>query len=70
MSTIPTVHQKIRIVESLDSLDRVQAEKVLEYIKNLLYTPKEALTYERFKREAINEIRKALNSDKDKHLIA
>lgn len=58
-----TVHQKIRIVKSLDSLDQVQTEKVLEYIKELLYTPREEMMHQRFKREAMKEIRKALSSD-------
>jgi hypothetical protein len=70
MSTIPTVHQKIRIVESLDSLDQVQAEKVLGYIRDLLYTPKEELMYQRFKREALKQIRKALNSDSELKISA
>jgi hypothetical protein len=70
MSTVPTVHQKIRIVESLDSLDQVQAGKVLEYIKNLLHTPQEELLYQRFKREALKEIRKALNGDSEIQLSA
>lgn len=56
-----TVHQKIRLVESLDSLDQQQAEKVLAYIKELLYTPREEMIYQRFKLEALKEIRKALD---------
>ena len=55
-----TVHQKIRIVESLDSLDQQQADKVLGYIKELLYTPREELVYQQFKHQALKEIRKAL----------
>lgn len=63
-----TVHQKIRIVESLDSLDQSQADKVLEYIKKLLYTPREEMIYQRFKYEALKEIRKALDTNKEHKL--
>ena len=62
-NNMSTVHQKIQIVESLDSLDQVQAAKVLEYIKAMLYTPREEMIHQNFKREAMKEIRKALSSD-------
>ena len=57
-------HQKLEILESLGSLDQVQTEEVLNYIKGLLQTPKAEADYNRFKREAMKEIRQALNSSR------
>lgn len=58
------INQKHQIVESLDALDQVQAEKVLEYIKGLLYTSKDEASYQKFKREALKEIRQALGKNR------
>lgn len=55
-----SIHQKHEILESLNSLDPSQAEKVLEYIKGLLYTTPDEASYKKFKREAMKEIRHAL----------
>lgn len=54
------IHQKHEILESLDSLDQSQAEKVLQYIKGMLITNQDEVTYKKFKREALKEIRQAL----------
>jgi hypothetical protein len=56
------IHQKHEILESLNSLDQAQAEKVLEYIKALVTPSKEAMGYKRLKREAMKEIRQALSN--------
>ncbi len=53
-------HQKHEILESLNSLDPGQAEKVLEYIKGLIYSSPDETSYKKFKREAMKEIRRAL----------
>jgi len=53
-------HQRHQILESLNSLDSTQTEKVLEYIKGLMYTGQDEASYKRFKREAMKEIRSAL----------
>jgi hypothetical protein len=58
------IHQKHEIVESLDSLDQGQAEKVLQYIKGLLITNQDEATYQKFKREALKEIRQALGKSR------
>jgi hypothetical protein len=42
-------------------MDQAQAEKVLEYIKGLMGTPREGSRYQKLKREAMKEIRQALN---------
>ncbi len=57
-------HQKHQILESLDSLDPSQTEKVLEYIRVLLYTKKDETSHQRLKREALKEIRQALGNDR------
>jgi hypothetical protein len=55
-----TNDQKHQILESLDSLDQGQAEKVLEYIKGLQIPSRAGAEYQKFKREALKEIRQAL----------
>ncbi|HEY9046572.1 MAG TPA: hypothetical protein VIN08_11780 [Ohtaekwangia sp.] len=55
-----TTNQKNQILESLNSLDQVQTEKVLEYIQGLRYTSLDEASYQKFKREALKEIRQAL----------
>jgi hypothetical protein len=55
-----TIHQKHQILESLDSMDAEQTEKVLTYIKRMLNLPSTENSYQHFKRKALNEIRQAL----------
>ncbi|MFN5170692.1 MAG: hypothetical protein ACK5DD_13805 [Cyclobacteriaceae bacterium] len=55
---------KLAIVQSLDAMDQVQMEEVLQYIKGLLNQPARTPDYQTFKREAMNEIRQALQKDK------
>ena len=57
-------HQKNQILESLDSLDQGQTEKVLEYIRTLVHTRKDESAHQRLKREALKEIRLALGNDR------
>jgi hypothetical protein len=59
-----TFHQKHQILASLESLDGGQTEKVLEYIQGLLSKPRKEADYKRFKKKAINEIRRALGEDR------
>lgn len=58
-----SVTKKLQILESLNSLDQTQTEKVLAYIKDVL-TPKSEVEYKRNKREAMKEIRQALNLER------
>ena len=53
-------HQKNQILESLDSLDHGQTEKVLEYIRSLMHSRNDESAHQRLKREAMKEIRNAL----------
>jgi len=57
-------HQKHQILESLDSLDPGQTEKVLEYIHTLVHTRKDETNQQKVKREALKEIRLALGQDR------
>jgi len=56
-----TTTKKHEILKSLDSLDQVQTEKVMEYIKGLVGSTRNETYYRLFKREAMKEIRQALN---------
>ncbi len=52
---------KYAILETLSEMDNLEAEKVLSYIKTLAQTRKpEATAYDKFKAEAMSEIRRAL----------
>jgi hypothetical protein len=54
------IHQKHQILESLNSLDREQTEKVLQYMRGLLEKRASETDYERFRKNAMREIRDAL----------
>ena len=58
-----SVTKKLQILESLSALDQTQTEKVLAYIKDMLSLKAEG-EYKRNKREAMKEIRQALNHDR------
>jgi hypothetical protein len=53
---------KLAILQSLDTLDQVQMESVLQYIKGVLRQP--LRTDGNFKKEAMKEIRKALRQNR------
>lgn len=61
---------KIAIQASLDELDGLQAEQVLLYIKALLNKPRRNRDYYELKREAMKEIRLALDEEKSPGLVA
>ena len=54
---------KLAILQSLDTLDQVQMEQVLVYIRQMLVR-NEKVDYRNFKSEAMKEIRKALRIEK------
>ena len=54
---------RLAILQSLDTMDQVQMENVLEYIKNILSQPTH-VDYKNFKKEAMKEIRKALRKNR------
>ena len=59
---------KLAILQSLDSMDKVQMEEVLTYIKSLLHQPTKTENHKAFKKEAMKEIRKALRQEKKRKL--
>ena len=54
---------KLAILQSLDAMDQVQMENVLQYIKGVLQQPAH-LDYKSFKKEAMREIRNALRQNR------
>ncbi|MBS1488898.1 MAG: hypothetical protein JSS93_00035 [Bacteroidetes bacterium] len=52
---------KLAILQSLDVMDPVQMENVLTYIRGLLQEP---VNYRNLKKEAMKEIRQALENTK------
>ncbi len=55
--------RKLAILESLDSMDHVQMEKVLQYIKEVL-RQEQATDSRRFRQQAMEQIRHALRSER------
>ena len=55
---------KLAILQSLDTMDKVQMEEVLTYIKCLLHQPAITEDHKAFKKEAMKEIRQALRQEK------
>jgi tellurite resistance protein len=58
-----SITKQLQILESLNAMDQSQTEKVLAYIKDML-TPKSEIERKRNKREAMKEIRQALNHER------
>jgi hypothetical protein len=54
---------KLAILQSLDTMDQVQMENVLLYIREILQQPAH-VDYKNFKKEALKQIRKALRQSK------
>jgi len=54
---------KLAILQSLDAMDQVQMENVLQYIKGVLQQPAH-MDYKNFKKEAMKEIRNALKHNR------
>jgi hypothetical protein len=55
---------KLAILESLDTMDHVQMEKVLQYIKDILRQEQATYNSRRFRQQAMEQIRLALRSEK------
>ena len=53
---------KLAILQSLDSMDPVQMEEVLKYIKGILNQTNRTISYQVFKSEAMKEIAQALKN--------
>jgi hypothetical protein len=61
---------KLAILQSLDTMDKVQMEEVLTYIKGVLSQPERSIDYMTFKKEAMKEIRQALRQEKGKRKLS
>jgi hypothetical protein len=59
-----STNQRHQILETLSVMDAEQAEKVLAYMKGILYGDREKSVYQRFKREAMKDIRQALTRER------
>ena len=55
--------RKLAILESLDAMDHIQMERVLQYIKGLLHE-RHSNDKGHFRRQAMEQIRHALRSEK------
>ena len=58
-----TVIKKQAILQSLDSMNTAEMEDVLAYIKQLLYNEQLDRDYQAFKKNAMDQINKALHGD-------
>lgn len=55
--------RKLAIMESLDAMDQIQMEKVLQYIK-LVLQQDQANDNRQFRQQAMEQIRRALRNEK------
>ena len=55
--------RKLAILESLDTMDHSQMEKVLQYIKEILRQEQLSDNNRRFRQQAMEQIRLALRKD-------
>lgn len=60
--------RKLAILESLDTMDHVQMEKVLQYIKEILRQEQLTDNNRRFRQQAMDQIRHALRSEKSRKM--
>ena len=61
--------KKQSIVQSLESMNHIEMDKVVHYIKNLLYRPENDRSYQVTKQQALREIKEALNENGAKMLV-
>ena len=65
-----TITKKQAILQSLDSMSASEMDKVLDYVKDMLYNEENDINYQSFKSNALKEIQTALKKDKQKGLLA
>ncbi|MBL7873290.1 MAG: hypothetical protein JNM78_16850 [Cyclobacteriaceae bacterium] len=61
---------KLAILQSLDAMNKVQMEEVLDYIKGIIHKPAKKVDYMAFKKEAMKEIKQALRQEKGKRKLS
>jgi hypothetical protein len=54
--------KKQSIVQSLESMNQIEMEKVVDYIRDLLYLPQNDRSHQAIKKQALKEINEALIS--------
>ena len=59
-----SIHHRHQILESLDSMDQAQTEKVLDFIKRMKSYPPQETAQQILKREALRQIRQALRENR------
>ena len=57
-----SILKKHQILESLNAMDQAQMDAVLKYVNAILQKPEPETSYEKFKRNAMKEIRQALKT--------
>jgi hypothetical protein len=62
--------RKLAILESLDTMDHSQVDKVLQYIREILRQEQPSDNDRRFRQQAMEEIRLALRKDSSWKLSA
>ena len=62
--------RKLAILESLDTMDHIQMEMVLQYIKEILRQEKLTDNSRRFRQQAMEQIRLALRSENSRKMSA
>lgn len=63
-----TLTKKQAILQSLEAMNASEMEKVLDYIKGMLYDPHQARNYQQFKQQAMKQIEKALKKNDDMNM--
>jgi len=54
--------KKQSIVQSLESMNQREMDKVVDYIRDLLYTPQNDRSHQAIKQQALREIKEALSA--------
>lgn len=62
-TTMNAIVKKQAILQSLDSMNTAEMDDVLDYIKQLLYNERLDRDYQTFKKNAMDQINKALHGD-------
>lgn len=63
-----TLTKKQAILQSLEAMNASEMEKVLDYIKDMLYDHANDRNYQEFRKKAMQEIRVALDKDNERSM--
>lgn len=59
-----TTTKKQAIVQSVESMNEAEMEKVIDFIRELIYSPNLDTNYLEFKKQGLQEIQEALKTNK------